>query len=262
MISIEKEVTDRNRFIFNRPYKCIDLEFGLSNEVLPRLEWNTQNIVWLDYDGKLDREVLADIRYLMTSLTPGSVFVISVNAHPLTKEKIPEKIPVTDRPAFRLNELKERVGEEKVPIDITGRDLPEWGTACVTRRIINNEIQDALTSFNGGREVKDQRRFQQLLNFHYADGAQMLTVGGIILSDAVEAKYQNCHFEDLEFFRGCDTSYTIEVPNLTFKEIRHLDRQLPQTGIDVLKVPSVPADEIGRYQKVYRYFPTFTESDI
>jgi len=262
MVSIEGEVEDRNRFIFNRPYKCIDLEFGHSTEVLPRLGWEAPNIVWLDYDGELNRDVLADIRFLMSSLIPGSVFVISVNAHPLTKEKIPENLLPEERPAYRLSKLKDRVGEERVPIDVRGRDLSEWGTALVARRIINNEILTALSNINGGLAQNEHIKYQQLIHFNYADGAKMLTVGGMILNQNIEPKYQNCFFDRLDFISNADVPYLIEVPNLTFKEIRHLDRQLPQGGDLSLKVPAVPTCDIERYQKVYRFFPTFTESDI
>ena len=54
-ISIEKDVQNHERFEFNRPYRCIRIEFGESNEVLPKLAWDVKTIVWLDYDYTLEQ---------------------------------------------------------------------------------------------------------------------------------------------------------------------------------------------------------------
>jgi hypothetical protein len=51
MVSIEINEGDRDRFLFNRPFRCIELRFGHSNTVLPQLPWHARSIVWLDYDG-------------------------------------------------------------------------------------------------------------------------------------------------------------------------------------------------------------------
>jgi hypothetical protein len=61
----------------------------------------------------------------------------------------------------------------------------------------------------------------------------------------------------LEFYRDGAEPYTIEVPMLTPKEKRYLDAGLPLDEGEVLEVEGIPVREIKRYQKVYRYFPTF-----
>src|SRR5688572_20955159 len=35
MISLEKDKNNKARFEFNRPFKCITIEYGHSNEILP-----------------------------------------------------------------------------------------------------------------------------------------------------------------------------------------------------------------------------------
>src|SRR5437879_5407175 len=45
MTSIEKDVANRDRFLFNIPYNCIGIEFGESGNVLPSLPWNTRTIL-------------------------------------------------------------------------------------------------------------------------------------------------------------------------------------------------------------------------
>jgi len=72
MISIEKRETDKVRFEFNKPFHCIDMRYGNSNEVLPSLAWQTKTIVWLDYDGFLTDSVLQDVAYTSMNLISGS----------------------------------------------------------------------------------------------------------------------------------------------------------------------------------------------
>src|SRR5262244_1418428 len=46
---------------FNRPYKCIRLKFATSAEVLPTLNWERRTILWLDYDDRLNMNILGDV---------------------------------------------------------------------------------------------------------------------------------------------------------------------------------------------------------
>lgn len=48
MISIEKDKKNKDRFEFNKPFSCIEMKFGSSNEVLPMLKWKEPSIVWVD----------------------------------------------------------------------------------------------------------------------------------------------------------------------------------------------------------------------
>lgn len=119
MISIERDVAKEERFKFNRPFNCIHIEFGESNDVLPNLRWDAKTILWLDYDGKLDSDILTDIKLVCSSMASGSVLVVTVNAHPqrfdgLSGNKLAER---------RLQQLKVDVGADKIPNDVDGRNL-------------------------------------------------------------------------------------------------------------------------------------------
>ena len=107
LVSIERETNKKERFELNRPYGSINLMFGESTELLPELDWQPRTIMWLDYDGKLNADVLADIGTFCRSCTAGSVLVVSVNVHP--DEGTDEK---------RLSALKERIDPNKVPYDV------------------------------------------------------------------------------------------------------------------------------------------------
>jgi hypothetical protein len=256
MISIEKDVANGGRFEFNRPFRCIEMRLGHSNAVLPTLAWNTRNVAWLDYDDRLDVQALADIRFLSMSVTPGSALIVSVNAHP---DDYDEAHP-------RLPQLVERVGEEKVPNGIAEGDLAGWGTAAISRRIITNEIRETLIARNGALAAENQILYKQLFYFQYADGAKMVTAGGLFYERGQTPIVAKCDFEALPFIRTDQRPRCrpcmIEVPSLTYKEIRRLNTQLPRTQRSRLTSPKVAARDLKKYEAIYRYFPHFAETEI
>ncbi len=251
MISIEKDEENKDRFEFNRPFQCIQTEFGHSSDILPTLTWDMRTIVWLDYDGTLEPSVLTDVSFVCQKCLSGSLIIISINAQP-------------DKPTDedRVECLKSRVGKENVPIDIKDEDLAGWGTARVYRKIINNTISQILNDKNGGRPKESKIKYKQLFNFQYADGAKMLTVGGLLYDEGQDPMVAKCAFPDLNFVRIDEDPYRIVIPSLTYKEIRHLDMQLPGNESTELNSPGVPIRDVNKYKKLYRYFPTFVETEI
>jgi hypothetical protein len=250
MISIEKDTENQTRFRFNRPFACIGLHFGRSNDVLPTLRWGTKTILWLDYDGRLDSSTLTDISHFCSVAPAGSVIVITVNAMPDAAGE------------DRVRLLRTRVGNENVPPDVTQSSLGGWGTAGVYRRIINNQISQRINERNGGLEEPRQLLYRQLFNFRYADAAKMLSVGGLIYERRQQEIVERCDFErHFDFVRSGDDTYFIETPNLTLREIHHLDSQLPK-GTRKVKGKSIPSEDIEKYAKIYRYFPRFAEAEI
>lgn len=248
-VSIEHDIKNRERFEFNRPYKCIKLEFGESNAILPGLTWDVRTIVWLDYDYALDQGVLTDVAFVCANAPSGSIIVVTVDARPEDLDK-------------RLESLKSRVEEQKLPPGLTKSKLGGWGTAEVYRSIIANEINATINARNGGRPRGTKLLYKQIFNFHYSDSAKMLTVGGIIYDEGQSELEAKCAFEQLDFIKTGEEPYIIEVPSLTLKEIRHLDKQLPCDNLDHLNAPSIPAKDISSYAKIYRYFPAFVEAEI
>jgi hypothetical protein len=249
-IEREEEEEDRKRFQFNLPYSCVKMAFGESSAVLPTLPWDVRTILWLDYDFSLDASVLGDVAHFCANACAGSVVVISLNAHPDNRDKAP------------VNTLKDKVGENEVPADLTDAHLKEWGKASAFRRIITNKISEALNIRNGTRAQGSKFVFRQLFNFHYRDGAMMVTVGGLLYEQGQEPLVAKCAFDHLPFVRTGDDACRIEIPKLTYKEIRHLDEQLPVLQSLELKAHGIPAEDLDLYSRLYRYFPNFAEADL
>ena len=40
LVCIEREFKDEDRFLFNRPFDCIEMRWGESTDVLPNLQWD------------------------------------------------------------------------------------------------------------------------------------------------------------------------------------------------------------------------------
>jgi hypothetical protein len=256
MISIERDVSNRKRFEFNCPFNCIQMVFGDSNEVLPTLTWQGKTILWLDYDGTLVSSMLTDVKFFCASAVPGSVIIVTVNAEPLELE---EQKP-------RLDELRKSLGKERVPPDVKEADLSEWGTARVFRRIIVSEILETLSERNGGLTDENKIEYKPLFYFCYRDGDRMVTAGGLLYERGQGPVVAACGFDRLEFLRLSPRANSspcfLELPMLTYKEIRHLDRQLPRAKNRKLIAPKVPPADIKKYESIYRYFPTFAETEV
>ena len=253
MVSIEGNSAAQNRISRNKPYSCIKMKWGMSHVVLPTLKWSKRTILWLDYEHPLDTDKLTDIATACASLRSGSALIITLPADP------GRVIPGVDMGERRLEVLRSKVGKKNVPADVKGTDLSKWGLATVLRRIAVNQIQKTLSDRNGVLEAPRKLQFDQLFHFHYADGKQMMSVGGLILDAKDREHLAPNHFEDLSFYRPDSDPYLIETPLLTLREIKFLDERLPRSAPDVVRPTWIPEAERKRYAKVYRYFPSFSE---
>lgn len=265
MLSIEKDVSAKACFRFNRPYKCIRLRFATSAEVLPTLNWKRRTILWLDYDDRLNANILGDIATVCLRATSGSLVVISVNAQPDAEPSAEDRDQYEretgksfDLGDYRLRIARGLVGE-KLPSGTSGAHLRGQELTKVFREIIHNEIAEQLSIRNAVLPADDKLLYRQLFHFCYKDGAQMLTVGGILYRAEEEPTVAACGFDTLPFIRTGGEPCSIKVPCLTAKELRHLNSQLPTVPSAKLRAPGVPDADIQRYAEVYRYFPAFSE---
>ena len=236
--------------------------YGDSSEVLPGLDWSIRTIAWLDYDYRLNKSVLSDVKRLCLDAIPGSMFVVTVDAKPAKLEYLPKKDPAGAIADHWYKELVKGVGSSKVPRDVDPRSLGDWGTAEVYWRIINNEIETALTVRNFGKPPGNKILYKQLFHFRYADGARMLTVGGLLYEEGQAGIVDSCEFDKLDFVSNGKEPIEIHVPCLTLREIRDLDKQLPLQPGKELEADSIPKVDLDAYKNVYRFYPAFAETEL
>jgi hypothetical protein len=265
MLSIEKDVSAKACFRFNRPYRCIRLKFATSAEALPSIHWRRRSIIWLDYDDRLNTEILGDIATVCLHAASGSLLVVTVNAQADAEPAKEDRDAYQEQTAkpfdlgdYRLRIAKELLGE-KLPVGTSGADLRGQELAGIFRDVIHNVIAEQISVRNTALTADDKVQYRQLFHFRYKDGAQMVTVGGVLYRAAEEQKYLACGFDNLPFIRNGSEPCNIKAPCLTPKEIRHLNSQLPRKSSSNLRVPGVPDADVERYAEVYRYFPSFSE---
>jgi hypothetical protein len=250
MFSIQKNLGDQERFNFNVPLGCVTNRFGESSDVLPEFPWeDVPTVVWLDYDDKMDLSKLNDIGYLTGVLHPSSILIVTVRN---------KGEDFGDQPSERLFNLKEQLGN-KLPQEVSLSDVINSRFHNVMWRVIIATINDVLSRRNSAISLEQRVKFEQILFFTYADTTPMLTIGGLFIKEEQHTAFSRCDFQSLEFYRSGSDAYNIYVPSLTYREQRHLDRQLPGTNVES---PGVPTEDLEAYARLYRYFPHFVEAEL
>jgi hypothetical protein len=272
LLSIEGEVGHKDRINFNKPFSCIDVEFGYTSDVLPRLpwvEWQEKSIIWLDYTEKLMAYMLGDIEIAIYNILPGSIFMISVNIEKNEKNPMNPSDEKISEKEYRIKKLEENVGRKNIPQRAYEMNLNVDKNKIIIREIINNAILSSVKIRNDGfADDHSKLYYKQLVNLYYKDSADMLTVGGILYDKSQKSKVDGM-FKNLDFIREKEQCFNVIVPKLTYREVHALDKILPDDNIrrsgiaksGEVKIP-LSTEDVKNYASIYRYFPTFTESNL
>ena len=255
MVSIERVFQDEERFEFNTPYSCIDLILKDSKDALSEIDWDKPTILWLDYETCLQESMIDnEFQVFFSEAPPGSFFFTTLNAVPDTDSGLEED-------ESRLDRLKKEVGTDNIPDAIDDSDLFGNGKAKTYRRILSNVLDSYyLRPRNKGVAEEEQIKFQQLVNFEYEDDAKMMTFGGVLYSESMMDSIEKANFEELKFVEKGSDLFKIENPNLTLVEARSLDEALPDEPISN-EVP-ISDEKKEMYEKIYRYYPSFVETEL
>jgi hypothetical protein len=255
MVSIEdvEDPTVQERFRFNAPLGGIVLHFLHSNIALPKLQWDLRTVAWMDYDGHLSQEVLKDMKYLATKLSSGSALAVTIKAD-LDDEEEGNKT--------RLEVLKERLGEEKLPATLLKSDPPKSkDVPVIFREVLTQELRDGLNDRNAGRPSGQQYSFEQILFFKYEDGAPMLTLAWVFFDDGARPTFNLCDFQRLKYFNSGADPIQIQVPLITNAEVRAINRCGEGQDRKKEDLP-IPPSEVAKYEQVRRYWPMFSPPEL
>ncbi|MCX6645097.1 MAG: hypothetical protein NTY09_01870 [bacterium] len=244
MCSAEHDLGAAKRVIFNKPFDCIEIVMDKIGNVIPSLDQQLKHILWLDYDFQIDGEVITDIKLAGAYLTEGSIFLITVDVGNEAKEfNRPEEIH-----NYFLDQAGAFLGSMHSTDDFTKAQLPRINT-----EIINRAIKSGLS----GRNLK----FIPLYHFLYADGHQMLTIGGIIGGLKTKRTLTRSGiFKNFYIRQDLDGDpYEIRVPKLSRKERQYLDSMMPATGKQKECAFELPLQDIEAYKEIYRFMPVYAE---
>lgn len=229
MISIEGEGAAETRARFNLPLACIDLMMGRTAETLPKIGFGDKpHIVWLDYESRVDPGVLADIESVAVRAKPGSI-----------------------------NDL----GADR-PEPANPREKNDY--ALLSYRVLLHAIEAALRNRNAGELEERRVEFRQAFHFVYADGPQMLTVGGGLIGGDDREPWDSSQIEELDFVQEGEEPFRLNIPALTRREALHLLRAAPAPPGDIedaAKLAGIPLNDARRFAAAYRYVPRFVEAE-
>jgi hypothetical protein len=238
----------RRRMRFNKPFPKVRLRMGEVAEIIPKLDRNRHHIVWLDYDYSLNREMLGDLTGFATTLRPESLLLITVDADPRVMEAgdLPDDI-LEDIREYRRQSLQREIGRY-VEGGIRSGDLNRSVLPSLYAKVIVGHLRDALAF----RSLQ----FLPMFNFSYADGHQMLSIGGMIGTAETLKKLRRTGFYNLPFVTADAEPVGISVPPLTARERLWLD-QNPRSPRDKFEIGR---DAVSHYRRYYRYYPNYFEA--
>jgi len=84
----------------------------------------------------------------------------------------------------------------------------------------------------------------------------------VLYDQGLSARVESCAFQQLNFVRTGREAFLIRPPNLTYREMRRLDTLLPTDPATTPELPGVPQADCRTYAEMYRYFPTFAETEV
>lgn len=219
MISIESNANVAARQEFNRPLSCIQIKNQLSGDFLTTHNFVDPSIVWFDYAvPSLLAEQLAESQSLVSKLTAGDIFKITLNASP---EPLGKPNDGSDLKVYRAEEAMRRLADYgPAVID------PDRMTAANFPSLLLQALHSACK-----RGVEGDRRLyvQPLSAFVYKDGQQMLTATAVILNHADEASFftqtrlNHWAYKNMDWIKPL----SISVPDLSAKERLHIESLLP-----------------------------------
>jgi hypothetical protein len=256
MISIEKE--SAGRASFNRPYSVVTVEPGETTKVLPTLPIDgKRTIVWLDYDQGLGSPVLQDTETVCKRVASGSVLLITMNANlsGLQNQRDEHDRRLTPEQVLR------RFGHDLIPNPLSTTATTKGGYPIFLGQILFEYLRRTL------RKSGRSETFSPIFNYSYRDGAQMITVGGMIANETDRALLEKGLSQlELEYVTK-ETRFEIDVPHLTFREKVALDQILPSS----MAPTQVAVEDLGfalnekqrdAYHRFYRFYPTFGELNL
>lgn len=258
MVSIESEHPKRANF--NRPLASIEVEAGLSSDVLPNLDYTSPMIIWLDYTDLFDSIALQDIEVLAGSIAAPSIIMLTTNIDHRTLSSRSKQYR-EDGNGTTIDYLSKELGLAPfIPGDITPTALKKAKSAATFHSMMIDSAMN-LKFHEAGRGILPSPFFAAT----YADGARMLTVGYLCTKGPHHLDTDEIRLESSEAVFPSECA-DVDVPRLTKREKVVVDRHLDMhsttvNGHDVRRELNfeVPDPHLENYRRFFRHYPVFAE---
>lgn len=247
MISIEMEEDKIDRFRFNMPYGFIEIHPGISTDLLQTFDWKKDKFIWLDYDSKISKMVIADIQIICNRIKPGGILIITLDAKPERFES-PRKDPSTSVNRDRLENFKKEL-YPYFPFTISERDLSTKKLPVLLWQVITDVIKDELR--------RKELDFFQIFNLKYKDTTPMYTFGCVFEKEPNKLKKTGLF--DLEFISRDREIVEINLPIITPLEKIEFDKLIPNIALKFKRF-EMSNKQLDDYEKYYKYYPRYFEA--
>jgi hypothetical protein len=242
LLSVEYSTGITQRISFNKPFANVRIEMKPMSEVIPTLDPAITHIVWLDYDHILNTEDVQDIQDCGTLLPKKSILLVTLDVKP------PEEMTIQDSRQHFLEHAGTFVSDRIDDVQFTQAEWPN-----ITRDVVVRALNRTLAP----RDLE----FIPLFSFLYADGHEMLTLGGMLGGEDEKSKIAQSLLVAEDYY--CENfdaqAYRIRVPILTRKERLHLDRAMPCADGWLPDDFEISKEDLLIYRSIYRFLPIYAE---
>ena len=240
MLCIEREDIPR-RMEFNKPFRFVDVRMQPVSEIIAELGSEGRLLVWLDYDEPLDGNKLDDIDGFCQRLNVGSILLVTVRSGLQVKQR---------------DALLDEAGEAFSVFygrPVRAKLLQPANAAGFFEEVIRGRIDSTL-------QTREDVQFVQMFDFRYADGAQMLSVGGMICDAGTAEQLRAGRAMKGEWIRADGRAPTeIKVPLLTVREKLWLEQRLHETLTVADLEFELEERHLEDFKRHYRQYPSYTE---
>lgn len=259
LLSLEQETSLESRVRFNRPFSCIDIRMVPASSEIPNLSRDARHILWLDYDGVIQKGFISDIQSALTILSPGSILLVTVDVEPPEDRDYREVDPSFDSSKEVLGPKHwKRYFEYHASSYLKlGLSDDDFGKSQLILR--STEILRA--GFTRWIVARGEVEFLPMFNFAYKDSHAMLTMGGMIGGRSEKRLLTASSISDTVYYRNDFDSppFEIHVPRLTRKERIYLDREMPCEDDWTPGDFTLASEDVLHYRDIYRFLPAFAE---
>jgi hypothetical protein len=279
MSSIERDDIVFERAKFNKPFSCIKMHLGESKDKLAEIlaASPTPTLIWLDYDDSVFNcgSYLEDVSTIVSHAKSGSIFIVSMNAHNQQAKDFKNNAPKDSNPEDWKTKTKLALKNVFGNVDIESVHDNQLTNSTKFIPFVSSLFSETIkNSIYASGNTKEHFK---IFDFSYADGAEMITQGFLILDTADTASFTLLEPLRNHYFIN-DNQFRISAPTLTAKEKYILDQRLPHTNIENLITTTgeflhdnksyLKASELGfpllidslrGYSQLYKFYPTFSE---
>jgi hypothetical protein len=259
LVSLERQESLTRRMQFNRPFSCVEIKMVSASSEIPNLSRDVRHLIWLDYDGVLQKDFLSDIQSAITALPSGSILLVTVDVEPPEDYDYEVIDPTFDSAKEVLGPKHWRKYFEyhASPYLKLGLSDADFGKSDLILR--STEVLKA--AFTKSIVARPELQFLPMFNFAYKDSHSMLTMGGMIGGRAEKRQLRTSSIGDTVYYRADFGSapFEIKVPRLTRKERMYLDREMPCADDWRPGDFDLESEDVRNYRDIYRFLPAYVE---